>query len=80
VVTTSITTPALKWPSASTAQLVVSIRRRADPARRVWVPPVYLWRKASTNGHVKEFESEADVHAKGISALGWAAVSAIGST
>ena len=67
MVTTSITTPAFKWPSASTAQLVVSTRHIADPARKVWVPPVYLWRKASTNGHAKEFESEADVHAKGIS-------------
>jgi hypothetical protein len=43
-------TVAFKWPSASTAQLVVSIGHRADPESYSSGSVVYLRRKASTNG------------------------------
>jgi hypothetical protein len=38
VVTTSATTVAFKWPLHQTAQLVVSIRRRAGPAPQSLAP------------------------------------------
>jgi hypothetical protein len=40
-------TVAFKWPSSSTAQLVVSMRYSADPAPQSLGSVVYLWWEAS---------------------------------
>jgi hypothetical protein len=42
----------LSGPSASTAQLVASIRQKTDPAPQCLGTVVYLLRKASPNGSV----------------------------
>ena len=44
-------TAAIEWPYASTAQLVVSIRHRADPALQSPGSVAHLWRVTSTNGN-----------------------------
>jgi hypothetical protein len=51
VLTTSTIDVAFKWPSASTAQLVVSMRPHSRPGAAGFLcTPVYLLQKARTNG------------------------------
>jgi hypothetical protein len=54
VVTTSATIVAFKWPLHQTAQLVVSIRRRAGPAPQSLAPPYTFGGKQAQTDMAKE--------------------------
>jgi hypothetical protein len=62
VVTTSTITVAFEWPSASTAQLVVSIRRRAGPTPQSLALPYTCGGKQAQTDMVRELlKAGADV-------------------
>jgi hypothetical protein len=63
VVTTSATIVAFKWPLHQTAQLVVSIRRRAGPAPPQSLAPPYTFggKQAQTDMARQLLKAGADV-------------------
>jgi hypothetical protein len=66
VVTTSTTTLAFEWPSALTAQLIVSIRHIENPPPQGLGAARVPLAKASTNGHGQGVAQRgAAVHGKG---------------